>query len=203
MKKATISCAVIMMMLICALGTGPAMAVTIGFDPASLSVTEGDTFDVDLFIEGLGDGVAPSLGTYDLDVLFDPAILAFDTVVFGDQLDIFDSGGNPAGASVTSPGTLNMFEVSLDGPFFLDLFQDDTFVLASISFNAVAVGPSFLNLDNIILGDGEFPVNPIIPDTIVNGSVTVNPVPEPATILLLGAGLAGMAGFRRRRTKKG
>ena len=54
MKKTTISCAVIMLMLICALGTGFAlpMPVTIGFDPESQSVTEGDTFGCEALLSG-------------------------------------------------------------------------------------------------------------------------------------------------------
>lgn len=34
-----------------------------------------------------------------------------------------------------------------------------------------------------------------------NGNGTVNPIPEPTTMLLFGSGLIGLAGFRRRFKK--
>jgi len=35
----------------------------------------------------------------------------------------------------------------------------------------------------------------------INGTVTVNPVPEPATLALMSSGLLGLMGFRRKFKK--
>ncbi len=38
--------------------------------------------------------------------------------------------------------------------------------------------------------------------SVLDSGVTMAPVPEPATMLLLGSGLIGLAGFRRKKFKK-
>lgn len=85
-------------LIICALvmswTTVQAAPITISILPASQSVNLGSTTTVNLTIAGLGNHVAPSLGTFDLNIDFNPTILGFSTFVFGDpvlgdQLDLF------------------------------------------------------------------------------------------------------------------
>jgi len=52
-----------------------ALAITIGFEPASQEVVVGNPASVNLVISGLGDGESPSLGGFDLFIEYDPTIL--------------------------------------------------------------------------------------------------------------------------------
>ena len=181
-------------MMLTAAGAG---AVTIGLSPVSQTVLPGDSVEVALTISGLGNGVAPSLGAFDLDVEFDPAVLGFSMAVFGDpilgdQLDLFGLGSF-TGVDASIPATVNLFEVSLDLPADLDLLQAPSFTLATLTFQALAAGVSPLSLRNVILGDALG--DPL--DASVTGA-SVNVVPEPGTLLLLGSGLMGFGAYRRR-----
>lgn len=179
--------------------TSSTSAITIGFDPVSQTLSAGTSANVELVISGLVDGAAPSLGAFDLDISYNPVILSltgatFGDPILGDQLDIWGLGGNPMGVSAVSPGVENIFEVSLDWPWDLDDYQVDTFVLASLTFDTLSLGTSPLDLSINDLSDawGE----PLFAD-IQGGSVNV--VPEPSTLLLLGSGLAGIVFLRRKR----
>jgi len=174
-------------------------AFTVGLTPSFQTVPVGNPVSVDLYVSGLGNGTPPSLGTFDLNILFDSTILYFNNATFGDpglgdQLDLFGLG------SITSvddsvPGVLNLFELSLDMPGDLDLFQADSFTLATLTFDTLTTGTSSLSLTINALGDS---AGNALSANIQNASVA--PVPEPSTAILLAiSSLAGMGYFRQRK----
>ena len=199
MKKTILSILMIASLLLGATGLR-AHTVTLSFDPTTQDVILGSPVDVALIISGLGNGNAPSISTFDLDVSFNPRNLSFSSAVFGDptlgdQLDIFDMGGNPMFAGLMEAGKLNLFELSLDLPAVLNAKQADSFTLVTLTFNTLlAPRSSSLGLSINSLGDAFG--NPISA-TVSDGNITV--VPIPGTIWLIGSALVGMLGSARRR----
>ena len=108
--------------------------------PSTQTIAAGGLTTIDLRIAGLGAGVAPSLGAYDVDLMFDPSVLSFVSATFGDgvlgnQLDLFGLGN--VSFLTPSTGMVNLFELSLDTPADLNALQADAFVLASLSFSGL------------------------------------------------------------------
>ncbi len=169
----------------------PAAAITISFNPVGQSVTAGSTTTVDLVISGLVENAAPSLGTFDLNVDFNPSILNFTGATFGNQLDLFSLGD--INAITLGAGTVNLFELSLELPDDLDNLQLDTFVLATLSFDTVGSGTSALDISLNALGDSLG--NPL--DSLVSrGSIAAvgaaQTVSEPSSLALLALALFGL-----------
>lgn len=181
------------------LGASTAQAISLDFSPVSQEVILGNQVVVDLMITGLGDGAAPSLGAFDLDVAFDPAILSFNDVAFGNQLSSFGLGSTQD--VLPGDGLIDLFEISFETEGNLNSYQDSAFVLASFTFDTIGVGTSPLTIiqDNFFyLGDAS--AFPLFADELLSGSVTVSaPVPEPTTILLLAVGLGGLGFVKRRK----
>jgi len=177
-----------------------AHAISLGFSPSDQVAPVGSSVNVDLVISDLTNGGAPSLGVFDLDVLYDSAILNLTNVAFGDpnplvgdQLDLFGLGFNPTGVGAVAGGT-NLFEISLDTIGDLNDFQLDSFTLARLTFDVLAIGTSPLDLANVILGAAN---GDPLSATVTPGSVTGIPEPGTITLFLMG-GLA--LGFAVRRT---
>lgn len=177
----------------------PTHAITISLNPVTPSTIVGASVDVALVISGLGSGVAPSLGTFDIDVAFNQANLSFSSVVFGSFLGDPSLGESINSFNGSTPGIVNLYELSLlEGnsttcffciPPYLDNLQPASFTLATLTFNALSAGISPLDIALNAIGDANG--EPLIVES-VNASVTVGPnntldsVPEPAIWMLLG-----------------
>ncbi len=177
--------------------------VSLDIVPANQNVAVGDTVDVDIVIAGLGNFASDSLGAFDLDVTFDSSILSLTNYQLGSYLgDTMMGEAFDLSWGETSPGVINISELSFLFDWELDALQSSSFTLATVSFDALSVGSSNLGISPPVpfvdmLSDA-FGVALTL-DNTPSGTVNVTaPVPEPATILLFGLGLAGMFGLRRK-----
>jgi len=166
-------------------------AAFVGLDPESQTATVGNPVNVDVFISGLGDSTAPSLGTFDLIIRFDENILSFTDAAFGNQLDIWGLGSLTEVTPAT--GAVEIFQVSYDSAEDLLTYQAGSFSLATLTFDTLSVGISPLSIEVISLGDA-------YGDSLAAdlGSGSVSAVPIPGAVWLLGSGFLGLFGIKRK-----
>lgn len=174
-----------------------AKAVTLGFD-GPLMVSVGWTASVGVGIAGLGDGAALSLGSFELEVGYDPALLRFEGLVFGDQLDFLFNGAGDSARTVVAglPGRVVLGEFSFEDLFDLEDFQAPAFVLASLRFTGLNPGAAGLSLNPTGSGLLDSAFSSIVPAAVNGVSATVVPIPASSALALLG--MAGLA-WRIRR----
>ena len=150
-------------------------ALELTLDPGNTSISVGSSVDLKLTIRGLGDGIAPSLGAFDLNLFFNPSVLSYQSVTFGDP-----TSGNQLALSTpsvdgefvdASVGVLNLYSVSMDSEADLDDLQAGGFVLANVRFLAIGEGIGDVSLSDIVLGDAAGAT--LDADTILGSSVKV------------------------------
>jgi hypothetical protein len=152
-----------------------AFAVNVSLEPVPTSVTLGQPLSLAVRISGLGHGVAPSLGAFDLSVDYDAARFHFDSLLLGDPVlgDLLGPVTGSTGAGTHDPlaARVNLYSVSLDLPSDLDAAQPDSFILGTLLFTATGVGSGMFGLADVILADADGADLPI--DTLLAVSVAV------------------------------
>ena len=121
--------------------TAPAArAVVITLTPSATTVTVGELFTVGVDISGLGDGVAPSLGTYDLTLGYAAGAMTALDATFGNQLDADPLALFPAVQIplLGVPGVANAAGNSFGSELGLNAFQLSAFRLVTFEFRADA-----------------------------------------------------------------
>lgn len=165
-----------------------ANAISIDLIANQSAINVGGSVEVQVRISGLSDASAPSLGVYDVDFNYDASLFNFNAISWGDatkgnQLDL--AGVGTLQSSNSSSGWLNIFEVSFDEAFDLELLQAGEFTLFSILFEAIAIGSGNFSLTSNALGDAYG--SELLVDTINGTAVNVGSVsvPEPSSLILL------------------
>lgn len=163
---------------------GQAAAVSISFTPLNQTIGLGQHagINVDLLV-----GPNESLEGFDLRIAFDPAILSLNSA------NVSALDGYLTMSTMNPPGNINLSGIGFDPASFL---TGGIFTLACLDFTGTGLGTSPVNL----LGDSNYLLAGAPDVTLfapVNGSVQVQPVPEPGTFALIGLGLGGLFFWRR------
>jgi len=151
--------------------------------PSTFPVTSGAIVNADIILNGKIPGSAPSIGSFDFAVAFDPLLLTPLNVSFGNFLGDPGLGESITTFTFATPGLVDFGAVSLLPPEELNALQPSSFTLATMTFQAKGDGTASLSFTSEIVDDA-FGIK----------------LPEPGTFWLGGLALAGLV---RRATSRG
>jgi hypothetical protein len=160
----------------------PVLSLAVNPNP----VAPGGNVQVNVLISGAVD-----LYAYQFSLLFNPAVLQASAPTEGAFLPTGGTTFYVPGTVNNTLGSVNLTIGSLLGA--LPGVNGDG-VLASLSFNATAVGSSVLQFADVVLLDSD-----LLDIQAQTQAVTVSVIPEPGTWLMFGLGLAAVGGLVRRR----
>lgn len=178
-------------------------AANLSLEPSTTLIQSGGIVYLDLVVSGLGDHAAPSASAFDVDISYDPALFAVSNIVFGTKLGDESLGEAISGSDSATPGSVNIWELSLLEPDlatcvvcsapYLDDLHGPSFTLARIGFATSQVGSGSFGLVVNILADGLGD-----PLAVALGAEPTVSVPAPPTLYLLGVGMLGVIATRPR-----
>ena len=172
--------------LITCFSTIPAQAVNVGFDISSSYIIVGENFDVDVWVQDAGGNLG-DLTAFGFDVDFFGALTLFTYDGYTVDPDYDDIGW----ASYVG-GLYNGLGNAGNTPVYL----------ATLSFTAGSVaGTDTLTIDGLFddWDHGLYYLNGD-EDIVSSLDITINPVPIPGAVWLLGSGLLGLVGLRRQKS---
>jgi hypothetical protein len=191
---------------------GAVAAAEINLVPQSSQVAVGGGVTLDFKVSGLSGSVGDSLSGFDINLLFDPTVLALRSYSFSDGggtnwLSLPEAGAMSFVSDVIVSGnTIDAFGVSGNSAAALDAGQPDNFRFLSIAFEALAQGSTNVSVDladpNLLFLDSNgAPLSMRMLNSAASITIQANgssATPEPNGLLLVALGLATLLGSQRK-----
>ncbi len=191
MKKRLITILLMLVGVFLWSGLSEVRALSIYFDQATVSVIEGNTFDLNLLADT--EGTEALLG-WDVDLSYDSSQVEWMGTTVNTSL------WEPVSLDSDGLGGLRNF---LATPPQMPI-SGDGILLATLHLRCLAVGTSILDISTNHPFEGFAGPDPgqLLKWTSTPTTVNQNPIPEPGTLFLMASGLVGLVGWSRRQGKR-